>query len=45
MSIQNICIYGEKWKIIPKLSQNTHIICVTGSYQAVTLQLGQALLH
>ena len=27
MSTHNICFYGEVWKIIPKLSSNTHIIC------------------
>ena len=27
MSIHNIDFYGETWKIIPKLSSNTHLIC------------------
>ena len=27
MSTHNICFYGEIWKIVPKLSSNTHLIC------------------
>ena len=27
MSTHNICFYGEIWKIISKLSSNTHLIC------------------
>ena len=29
MSIYNKCFYGEIWKIISKLSQNTLLICFT----------------
>ena len=29
MSTHNICFYGEIWKIIPKSSQNTHLVCST----------------
>ena len=28
MSTHNICFYGEVWKIIHKLSSNTHIILI-----------------
>ena len=32
MNTHNICFYGEIGKIIPKLSQNTLLICSTASY-------------
>ena len=33
MSTHNICFYGEMWKIIPKLSPNTLLICSTHANQ------------
>ena len=29
MSTHSICFYGEMWKVIPKLSSNTLLICST----------------
>ena len=43
VSTHNICFYGKLWKIIPKLSSNTLLICCTEVKSTCTTQT--SLLH
>ena len=37
MSTHNICFYGELWKIIPKVSSDTPLICSTGYLKKIAV--------